>query len=692
MIEFDYTLTVDMGTVKKVHRPQEGVPRKLKNIFRLQGPNSSGKSTLMNMIALTSHGLKKGKIPDSIKTRMEELVKPGYKDLEFELCIEDPVTRRALKSTKKMGDPEVIVRESIDGGNSFSIIAADQFEKKYNLIYDIPGNPVGRLNELTREINDIQISFYKDVRSFQIFIEEVSKGVNDSRSPNDIKALEDDYEFRKNQLEGFNLDADRIFVEKLNKLMIATMLKELDNNAKEADSLYKKFIKETKGSTSSKLEKNYISDVKKLNDSMMNLNRLKIDLVTNATKCNYDKIGNLREAMDNVDSDPDSVLESKGISQSVVQEIIKVRDFSEGIISSSDGEALKAMSELIRVLKQYLDKNLTLPEIGPLDKFLDGYQKTYIQMSSNYDVEVLNNLISTANNILNSITGVNRLISEIVPPERDQMESFETESKEIRLKGLLDSTVRTRSKYVNDISAPAGINLSNLDKSLVELNSFFNNKYVNKKYNEIKKDHDNYETEYSKQNKELEKIKKGIGDLKIKIDKERRKEESEYIEYATEIERLQNEVTVLRSLFLEAKNKLKMIDDKSYGDCPKDDPFLKSMWTYLGKRLKNVRHLDKEYTALEVNLIEGIITTNDGTIIHLSDMGSGQSQLSYLKGLLSVDDDRIIIALFDEVSTMTGLTIGALIDEFEMLQKKGKLMVGMTVSPADEIKVDQYGI
>ena len=73
-------------------------------------------------------------------------------------------------------------------------------------------------------------------------------------------------------------------------------------------------------------------------------------------------------------------------------------------------------------------------------------------------------------------------------------------------------------------------------------------------------------------------------------------------------------------------------------------------------------------------------------------MGTGQSQLSYLKGLLSADDDRMIIALFDEVSTMTDSTLGVLLNEFEILQKKGKLMVGMTVSPADKIKVDQYGI
>lgn len=137
---------------------------------------------------------------------------------------------------------------------------------------------------------------------------------------------------------------------------------------------------------------------------------------------------------------------------------------------------------------------------------------------------------------------------------------------------------------------------------------------------------------------------------------------------------------------------MNVIERKDYGIYKKNDSFFKSVWLYLGKRLKNIRHLDKEYLASEVNLIDGIITTDDKTEIHLSDMGTGQSQLSYLKGLLSADDDRMIIALFDEVSTMTDSTLEVLFEEFEKLQKKGRLMIGMTVSPADNIEVRSYGI
>lgn len=429
-----------------------------------------------------------------------------------------------------------------------------------------------------------------------------------------------------------------------------------------------------------------------MNTLMQNLNISKRNLVTEANKCDYGKIENLKEAVDKIGMNSESILKSKGVPQSVIQQIRGVKDFANEIRSSSDGEALKVMSEVIGVLRQYIDKNLTLPQIGPLDEFLKNYQETYKQMNSVHNVEILDNVVSSAIKTLNFIDGINKLVQEIVPPEKDEIESFETASREQGLKITCENANRNRSNYVTGISSLIGIDLSNLDKNLAELNSFFNGKYINKKYNEIKEDYETSKYQYDKQNEDRKKIEDRVRKLEIEIETEKKKEKSKYAEYAAEVKKLQNEIRGLLSLFNEANKKLAAIDNKSYGIYSEEDPFFKSVWTYLGKRLKNVRHLDKEYVASEVNLIDGIITTFDNTKIRLSDMGTGQGQLSYLKGLLSADDDRMIIALFDEVSTMTDSTLGVLLKELEKLQKDGRLMVGMTVSPADEIKVDLYGI
>ena len=58
---------------------------------------------------------------------------------------------------------------------------------------------------------------------------------------------------------------------------------------------------------------------------------------------------------------------------------------------------------------------------------------------------------------------------------------------------------------------------------------------------------------------------------------------------------------------------------------------------------------------------------------------------------LQTDDDRPIIALFDEVSTMTNKTQEDIFEKFVELQKQGKLMVGMMNMPSDEKKVTSFG-
>ncbi len=225
-----------------------------------------------------------------------------------------------------------------------------------------------------------------------------------------------------------------------------------------------------------------------------------------------------------------------------------------------------------------------------------------------------------------------------------------------------------------------------------QCHSILGDEYKEKSFNEIKDDYDIKNNSIARFESEKKDISFRAEKLRDKINKEKSKQSSPYIGYKNEIKELQNQVSGLMISLLSANRKLEAVEKKSYGSFQRNDPFFKSVWSYLGKRLRNVRHLDKEYDVSEVDLIDGIIITSDKTIIHLSDMGTGQSQLSYLKGLLSADDNRMIIALFDEVSTMTDSTLGVLFQEFEKLQKEGKLMVGMTVSPADKTEVSSYGV
>jgi exonuclease SbcC len=692
MIQFDYSLEVDMGTEKRTYLPPVEIPKDLKNIFRLQGPNSSGKSTLMNIIAIASHGLTKGKMPPSVRSRMEELVVPGYKDLQFDILIQDPVTKRAIKSSKKKGEREVIVRESTDGGNTFSIIAADQFEKKYNLIYDIPENPVGRLNELIGEIKTVQSLFTGKTQLFQRHVEGISNDISNSASPNAIKRMEEELKFDESQLTKYNLNAEETYVRKLNELMVALKLKDLNDKADYADSVLKSHKKEIGNSESGKAEKDYTKKMKDLADYLYKLKVANINLVTEANKIKYSKYEELKSAMSTISEDSDSMIKSGGVTKSAIDSIFDLKKFADELRSDSKGEELKVMSEIIRLLDQYVDKNISLPQIGQLDVFLKDYKKKYEEMNSISSVKSLNYISENSEKALDQIKKINDLIPKINIPVKDKTESFERSNEILKMENQRKEARELCSSYIREVSNDLGINLQNLVEKLSELNSFFENEYEGKSFNDIKDLYNVKKKELDQLRSDKREIEDRVARLRSNINTEKAKPVSPYKDYKKEIEDLKNEVSNLMKSMKSAGEKLEAVEKKKYGIFEESDPFFKSVWTYLGKRLKNIKHLDKEYIASSVNLIEEIITTSDGTIIHLSDMGTGQSQLSYLKGLLSADDDRMLIALFDEVSTMTDSTLDNLFEEFKKLQNDGRLMVGMTVSPSDTIEVSSYGI
>ena len=67
MIEYDYRLEHDYANEKKVYVPK--YPKELPNLVCIEGPNSSGKSTLLHLLALGCHGLKVGLVPEPLKDK-----------------------------------------------------------------------------------------------------------------------------------------------------------------------------------------------------------------------------------------------------------------------------------------------------------------------------------------------------------------------------------------------------------------------------------------------------------------------------------------------------------------------------------------------------------------------------------------------------------------------------------------------
>lgn len=114
-----------------------------------------------------------------------------------------------------------------------------------------------------------------------------------------------------------------------------------------------------------------------------------------------------------------------------------------------------------------------------------------------------------------------------------------------------------------------------------------------------------------------------------------------------------------------------------------------ALFSYLGKRVDMIRHIDQDYNVDKIDLIKGVITTKDGKNIRLIDMGSGQGQCAYLMGLLNTADNRPIIALFDEVAMMDSKSLEPIYRKFRELYSKNRLLAGIVVQKADYVNISK---
>jgi len=134
MIEYDYVLRRNDEDEKKTFGPS--LPKKLPNLTYIEGPNSSGKSTLLHILGLAFHGHELTSIPPSLRDKMRNLIESNHQDLTFEVTIEmDDQTITATKPNAKSKDITVY---RVDANGKRKTIATNQLKKEFNLIYDIP--------------------------------------------------------------------------------------------------------------------------------------------------------------------------------------------------------------------------------------------------------------------------------------------------------------------------------------------------------------------------------------------------------------------------------------------------------------------------------------------------------------------------------------------------------------------------
>jgi len=186
MIKYDYV--IERVNENRIFTPKE-IPKELPNLVLIEGPNSKGKSTLLNIIALSMYANKHDKINSALLNKMNNLLDSEHQRINFMLEISDKNNEIIFISKKSdYNTNEIILKEKI-GKNDFDIITLESFENKYNLIYDIPSNPTERLKDLLSELKDEQNRYGNLLFGFHDYVYNLIGDISKYRDPERLAKL-----------------------------------------------------------------------------------------------------------------------------------------------------------------------------------------------------------------------------------------------------------------------------------------------------------------------------------------------------------------------------------------------------------------------------------------------------------------------------------------------------------------------
>jgi DNA repair protein SbcC/Rad50 len=176
-------------------------------------------------------------------------------------------------------------------------------------------------------------------------------------------------------------------------------------------------------------------------------------------------------------------------------------------------------------------------------------------------------------------------------------------------------------------------------------------------------------------------LKDQINDLESKKEHKYKKYEEQLVEFGEKIRLLDHKINNEYSSYLEDIKK--GIETNN----PKEEQkkYTEEIFIYLGRRLGTIAlHTGENVLIKKVNLFTGTLESSDGGLYRLRDMGTGQGQAAYLKGLLSTDDDRLIIAMFDEVGLMDEDTLMQIKSKLKELYDENRLLLGLIVQKKEK--------
>jgi len=691
MIKYDYTIERHETDTLSIYRPK-AIPTELPNLVYIEAPNSSGKSTLLNLVALSFGGADHSGINDNLKSRMHTLLTSDYQKVSFDIKI----NRKDASYIINKEAASDLLFFSVEDQEGRKEYAPDNVQRFFNVVYDIPDNPLDQLNRLTDHIKSEQKNIRMILKDFQAYVQEQLRGAGNAKDKNKLEEKEYLYEKNKERLEEVEHDVklEKKYVEYVQKYLY---LKFFNESKKEKDKLeseikhlslgQNKFQKE-KDNTTTRLRR-------EMNDDINNCDDIHKEVFSDLKN----KFEVSREIFDKFNGiDVMTISEDHHIPRSVEQIINAAVDELEGKKKKISEEVIKKeqiLRDLYNLLSRHKSENIVIPgSEKTISDFLNVIQEERDKYKKDIEFnEILDHSVKRIFKLQNLMEGIVKKATRLYELNNNQSNAdYDDVIKEQTLENKKSKLEKQKEKYrkYNSMCSKLGLNLNDeeeikriLDevrfneeeKELREIKEHEVDRHVEK----ISKNYNTLSKELSDLNKQDYYLKKEIESLSIL-------EEHPYQDRQGE---LKNTIKMLMDL----TNRFKQFDDfitdisdkKNIINQNERQSYYDVLFRYVGKKIKTIRHIDVDYEVERIDLIQKQIITSSGKTIHFNDMGTGQSQSAYLIGKLnSLDQNKRHVVLFDEIAMMDKKSLMPVVQRLRELDDDGKLIAAMIVQRSDE--------
>ncbi len=672
------------------------------NVSNLKGNSSTGKSTLMNLIALAFWGYDDLNIQQSLRNRIRYIYDSEKIQLDFDIEIVS-VDGSVLKShviKKNNGDStrsnvDIKVRFCDNSGNERPIFK-EEFRQKYRLIYDIPDNPTKRIDESLNGIYNAQIKYHNKLGELKKTVVDTQTSIRNSKDSKKITECENKIAENKDlkNKDELTLSTIKAQIDSLRKYYWASILIENYEKMMELDKKIKKINKETRNVKKINREQsalyktaidNHVIEIGRLNDchkkSVDSLNKIKsygeIDTILIDTWADYNfnhanltvnvdvpgdyfqnaknliyKLGTLRDKYDSKQDDQKydllkSIIDLLIKCSSDDQRIVILDKTTDAICSELEIE-LKEIEEKVSIYRAYNDAlNYISASCQQASKVHQSFTNIPEKPIDEEIPEASDNLLNQSEYVLGEISRLEKNASGFGVSNQNAIDIVEQSESN----PLLAQYIHLSIQEINNSLAELVVEEERLNDRIDGPNGYNNKiKFLEGKLSELQscKDHP--------LSRHIERI-----DTLV-----------------TKLNGLQSDLGKKNGILEKIVNREKNLINFKQGS--EEDIYLRQVWNNLGRRFGHIRHMGQEYEIMEVNIMDSRVVTTTGKEFSINDMGTGESQRAYLMNVLNSNQKTHIIAMFDESENMDYDLRHEILVKFKELYDGGHLILGLTAS------------